>query len=263
MPRAGYNILPTTEPAQDVTPLQTVSPPQMSQSNNEWTGHTMTMTISLPHIARVRFWTFWTLLVFSMSMLPIAASLVQSQIPGAQDFGVGIASSLITTLIPVLVLARESKHKDAWTSWTAIELTWMFVCAICWSVTGGRSISNAMWTCNGMCFRWSYQGMGRCTNFSYTICREYRVLAVFSWMIFFMLSTLFIWEFAIAISAHKKGDRFIWKSPAHAYGKGGAIYLEAPSPAFGHSEATLTKGKKADEEAVAERPRTPSALDSI
>jgi len=220
---------------------------------------TITITVPLPSspsLQRVRFVGFTALILFSVVMLGITSALTQGTYPGASTFAVGIASSVLTTVIPILVLIRETASTDLATSWTALELIWMFVAAIFWSVMGGISISYASWTCTGVCWRFWPYGRSSCGFQANTICKEFQVVAVFSWLNFLILAILFIWTMAVAMSASKKGDKFIWTSAAHAYAPRG-IYLDSPSLAFNASDAALDKGKKT-EEGQAERPRTPS-----
>jgi len=211
-----------------------------------------------PSLKSVRLVGFLTLFGFSVIMLAISSALTQGTFPGAESYGFGIASSMLTLFLPVIVLALESSGKTVWTSWTAIELTWMFVATVFWITTGAISISSASYVCKGVCFRSWPNGRSSCSALSFTICREFQTLAVFSWFNILILLGLFAWTMTVAVRAAKKGDRFVWTSPAHAYG---TIYIRAPSPAF-NSDASLAKGKTTDVEQTV-LPRSPSPIPSI
>ncbi|KZO99415.1 hypothetical protein CALVIDRAFT_561275 [Calocera viscosa TUFC12733] len=212
--------------------------------------------VQMPTLKTIRFVAFAILFFFSLIVLSITSSLTQTNYSGASQYGLGIGTSLFTILATVIVLGLEAYAKPMWTSWTAIELSWLFLMVAFWAAIGGLASNDSNYTCNGLCFRY-FTGGGYCTNTSYTVCQEFQVVAAFSWMNFVIIVGLFAWTLTVAIVASKRGDKFIWKSPAHSY-ETHAIYLDAPSPAF-NSNPSLAKGKIVD----LERARTPSPTPSI
>ncbi|KZT57185.1 hypothetical protein CALCODRAFT_496486 [Calocera cornea HHB12733] len=155
-----------------------------------------------------------TVAFLSVIVLGISANL---------DFGLGIATAVLTIISAVPVLVIDFFRKGVFTSWTCVELGWVGVLWVLWLATGADAASIASAGCGGICVN---DGFGDvfCSGFAGSICSQIRAVAAFGFIGFFILVAIWVWTLVIAVRAHNVGDQHVWTTPAYEYTPGSKMY---------------------------------------
>ncbi|KZO99418.1 hypothetical protein CALVIDRAFT_534407 [Calocera viscosa TUFC12733] len=159
-----------------------------------------------------------TVAFLSIIVLGISANL---------DFGLGIATAVLTIISAIPVLVIDFFRKGVFTSWTAVELGWVGVLWVLWLATGADAASIATVACEVFCVNDGF-GDNFCSG-SGSICSQIRAVAAFGFIGFFILVAIWVWTLVIAIRAHNVGDQHVWTTPAYEYAPGAKMYGGPPT----------------------------------
>jgi len=151
-------------------------------------------------------------------------SIIVLGISANLDYGLGIATAVLTIISVIPVLVIDFFRKGVFTSWTCVELGWVGVLWVLWLATGAdaaslASVGCAVYDC----------GFVECSPYTASLCSQVRAIAAFGFIGFFILIAIWIWTLVIAVRAHNVGDQHIWTTPAYEYAPGAKMYGGGPT----------------------------------
>ncbi|EJT98436.1 hypothetical protein DACRYDRAFT_24499 [Dacryopinax primogenitus] len=145
-------------------------------------------------------------------------SIIVLGISANVNFGLGIATAVLTIISVIPVLAIDFFRKGVFTSWTSVELGLVGLLWVLWLATGADAASLASAGCDAFC-----EGFF-CYGYSASTCSQVRAIAAFGFIGFFILLALWVWTLVIGVRAHNVGDTRIWMTPAYEYSPGPKMY---------------------------------------